>query len=77
MGGLLKTPEVERERARTVVHHAYWKPLLRQAGLPDTRFHELGHTCTAFASVEDVDLKIASEMLGHSASLSPLTPTAT
>jgi integrase len=50
---------------RTVVHHAYWKPLLRQAGQPDTRFHDLRHTCTTLLLTKDVDLKIASEMLGH------------
>jgi integrase len=40
--------------------------LLRRAGLPDTRFHDLRHTCTTLLVTKGVHPKIVSEMLGHS-----------
>ena len=44
----------------------YWKPLLRRAGLPDVRFHDLRHTCATLLLMKGVHPKIVSEMLGHS-----------
>jgi integrase len=43
-----------------------WKPLLRGAGLPDVRFHDLRHTCATLLLTKGVHPKIVSEMLGHS-----------
>lgn len=43
-----------------------FKPLLRKAGLPDTRFHDLRHTCATLMLAEGVHPKIVSERLGHS-----------
>jgi integrase len=51
---------------RAKLHAESWKPLLRWAGLADTRFHDLRHTCTTLLLTKGVHPKIASEMLGHS-----------
>jgi integrase len=40
--------------------------LLRRAGLPDIRFHDLRHTCATLLLTKGVHPKIVSEMLGHS-----------
>ena len=42
-----------------------FKPLLKQAGLPDIRFHDLRHTCATLLLREGVNVKVVSEMLGH------------
>jgi integrase len=42
------------------------KPLLKKAGLPDIRFHDLRHTCATLLLTKGVHPKIVSEMLGHS-----------
>jgi integrase len=44
----------------------HFKPLLRKAGLPNIRFHDLRHTCATLLLTKGVHPKIASEMLGHS-----------
>ena len=44
----------------------HFKPLLRRAGLPDVRFHDLRHTCATLLLTKGVHPKIVSEMLGHS-----------
>ncbi|CAA9450535.1 MAG: Integrase [uncultured Rubrobacteraceae bacterium] len=43
-----------------------WKPLLKRAGLPDSRFHDLRHTCATLLLTKGVHPKIVQEMLGHS-----------
>jgi integrase len=43
-----------------------FKPLLKRAGLPQIRFHDLRHTCATLLLTRNVDPKIVSEMLGHS-----------
>ena len=40
--------------------------LLKRAGLPKIRFHDLRHTCATLLLSRNVDPKIVSEMLGHS-----------
>ena len=42
-----------------------FKPLLKLAGLPQIRFHDLRHTCATLLLSENVNPKIVSEMLGH------------
>jgi integrase len=42
-----------------------FKPLLRRAGLPEIRFHDLRHTCATLLLSKNVNPKIVSEMLGH------------
>jgi integrase len=51
---------------RDNLHSKSWKPLLGRAGLPDTRFHDLRHTCATLLLTKGVHPKIVSEMLGHS-----------
>jgi integrase len=41
------------------------KPLLKRAGLPPIRFHDLRHTCATLLLSKDVNPKVVSEMLGH------------
>jgi integrase len=40
--------------------------LLRRAGLPDIRFHDLRHTCATLLLTKGVHPKVVQEMLGHS-----------
>jgi len=47
-----------------LLFHSF-KPLLRRAGLPSIRFHDLRHTAATFMLVQGVHPKIVSEMLGH------------
>ncbi len=42
------------------------KKLLRQAGLPDIRFHDLRHSAATLLLSEEVHPKVVQEMLGHS-----------
>src|SRR5215208_1342481 len=42
-----------------------FKKLLKYAGLPDIRFHDLRHTCATLLLGRNVNPKIVSEMLGH------------
>ena len=48
-------------------HTAYHrlKLILKQAGLPDIRFHDLRHTFATHALVSGVDAKTLSGILGH------------
>jgi integrase len=49
------------------LHNRMWKPLLNNAGLPpNTRFHDLRHTCATLLLTKGVHPKIVQEMLGHS-----------
>ena len=41
------------------------KALLKQAGLPDIRFHDLRHTFATHALASGVDVKTLSGILGH------------
>ncbi len=51
---------------RDNLHNKGWKPLLRRAGLPNIRFHDLRHTCATLLLTKGVHPKVVSEMLGHS-----------
>jgi integrase len=50
---------------RDLTTHRF-KPLLRRAGLPQIRFHDLRHTCATLLLSKNVNPKVVSEMLGHS-----------
>ena len=41
-------------------------PLLKGAGLPRVRFHDLRHSVASLLLAEEVHPKIVSELLGHS-----------
>ena len=43
-----------------------FKRLVRKAGLPDVRFHDLRHSAATVLIAAKVDLKVVSELLGHS-----------
>jgi integrase len=43
-----------------------FKPLLKRAGIPQVRFHDLRHTCATLLLTRDVNPKIVYQMLGHS-----------
>ena len=43
-----------------------WRPLLKKAGLPHRRFHDLRHTCATLLLSRGVHPKIVQELLGHS-----------
>ncbi len=44
----------------------YFRPLLEKAGLPRVRFHDLRHTAATLMLAARQDVKVVSEMLGHS-----------
>lgn len=43
-----------------------FKKLLKEAGLPDVRFHDLRHNVATILLAAKIDLKVVSELLGHS-----------
>jgi integrase len=44
----------------------WWYPLLERAGLPRIRFHDLRHTAATLLLARGINVKVVSEMLGHS-----------
>lgn len=42
-----------------------FKPLLKRAGLPEIRFHDLRHTCATTLLGRGVHPKMVQELLGH------------
>ena len=55
--GTLVNPSNLRKRS--------FAPLLKKAGLPSIRFHDLRHTCATLLLTSNVNPKIIPEMLGH------------
>lgn len=51
--------------AGNVLRRSFW-PLLKAAGLPRIRFHDLRHTAATLLLSQGIHVKIVSEMLGHS-----------
>ena len=52
--------------SETHLRRKSFAPLLRRAGLPHMRFHDLRHTAATLLLARGVHPKIVSEMLGHS-----------
>lgn len=50
--------------AQYVVNRSF-KPLLRRAGLPDIRWHDLRHTCATLLLSKGVHPKYVQTLLGH------------
>ncbi len=64
--GLIFASETGEFLDRRYITTHRFKPLLKKAGLPGVRFHDLRHTCATLLLSENVNPKIVSEMLGHS-----------
>ena len=65
-GGLIFATEAGTIINPSNVRTRSFKPLLKKAGLPQVRFHDLRHTCATLLLSKDVNPKVVSEMLGHS-----------
>jgi integrase len=52
------------EAANVVKRH--FKPLLKRAGLPDMRWHDLRHTCATLLLASGTHPKLVQHLLGHS-----------
>jgi integrase len=63
--GLIFASETGDPLDRRYVTTHRFKPLLKRAGLPQIRFHDLRHTCATLLLGANVNPKIVSEMLGH------------
>ena len=63
--GLIFASETGESLERRTVTNSRFKPLLKRAGLPEIRFHDLRHTCATLLLGRNVNPKIVSEMLGH------------
>ncbi len=50
--------------SRNVVRTSF-KPLLKKAGLPDIRFHDLRHTCATLLLSRGHHPKLVQDLLGH------------
>ncbi|HEY2882267.1 MAG TPA: site-specific integrase, partial [Pirellulales bacterium] len=53
---------------RSHFHRAEYKPLLKAAGLPAIRFHDLRHTHATIMLSSGENVKVVSERMGHSSS---------
>lgn len=51
---------------RTNLVHDHFKPILREAGLPDIRFYDLRHTFATLWLESGEPIKVLQEILGHS-----------
>jgi integrase len=64
--GLIFASETGEPINRHNLTRRSFRPLLKRAGLPEIRFHDLRHTCATLLLTRNVNPKIVSEMLGHS-----------
>ena len=63
--GLMFASEAGEPLDRRYITTHLFKPLLKEDGLPEIRFHDLRHTCATLLLSKNVNPKVASEMLGH------------
>ncbi len=63
--GLMFASEIGEPLDRRYLTNRRFKALLKGAGLPEIRFHDLRHTCATLLLSKNVNPKIVSEMLGH------------
>ena len=63
--GLIFAAEMGEPLDRHHVTAWRFRTLLKRAGLPKVRFHDLRHTCATLLLLKNVNPKIVSEMLGH------------
>jgi integrase len=64
--GLVFANEIGRPMEAGNLTNRYFRPLLRVAGLPVIRFHDLRHTAATLMLAGNTPIKVASMMLGHS-----------
>lgn len=64
--GLVFTTDVGTPLDRHNVCRRSFKPLLKRAGLPEVRFHDLRHTCATTLLQLGQHPKMVQELLGHS-----------
>jgi integrase len=62
--GLVFTGEHGSPTARTTIREDFQR-ILRRAGLPPVRFHDLRHTCATLRLAAGVAIKVVQEKLGH------------
>ena len=63
--GLLFCAERGTPSSRRTLTRCSFKPLLKRAGLPDIRFHDLRHTCATLLLSRGHHPKLVQELLGH------------
>jgi integrase len=63
--GLIFASEIGEPLSRQHITAHRFKSLLKRAGLPEIRFHDLRHTCATLLLSKNVNPKVVSEMLGH------------
>jgi integrase len=63
--GLVFASEIGTPLNRHNLTQRSFKPLLRRAGLPEIRFHDLRHTCATILLSKGVHAKFVQELLGH------------
>lgn len=63
--GLVFATEIGTPLNRHNLTQRSFKPLLRRAGLPEIRFHDLRHTCATILLSKGVHAKFVQELLGH------------
>lgn len=64
-GKLVFCTEIGTPLEASNVDRRSFKPLLKEAGLRDIRFHDLRHTCATVLLSEGVNPKLVQELLGH------------
>ena len=63
--GLIFPSELGTPMNPTNLRQRSFAPLLRRAGLPKIRFHDLRHTCATLLLARNVHPKYVQELLGH------------
>ena len=63
--GLVFTSPIGQPLTRYAIRSQFINRL-KKAGLPKIRFHDLRHTCATLMLQAGVNVKVVSEMLGHS-----------
>jgi integrase len=64
-GGWLRKSNFARNSFEVALKRSRLTLLRSKAGKPKVRFHDLRHTCATMLLLEDVNVKIVSERLGH------------
>ena len=63
--GLVFATKTGRPLDLTNINYRYFKPLLKEAGLPNIRLYDLRHTCATLLLLAGENPKVVSERLGH------------